>query len=283
MSGQRVRIGTVWDRTVEVLQGRGGLLFMLALAFMVVPSLIGSAIALFGGSAPGMPVDAGLRTVATVVNIASTLLLLSGLLAVTAVASDPRVDGRDAISTGLIRLGPTVGLLLLVMIVAALALVPLAWLTFAAGATYDATTGRINVSRASGGGIALAGSLSLLVFFAGLWLSAKLVPLFAVVVNERLGLRAFRRSFALTRGAAMRLMGVLILYGIVLVVVMAAATTVVGVVARLLLGGDAPASVAFVVAVVSTVVTALASVVQIVFYAQYYVAARDAEGVAARA
>ncbi|MGJ3627198.1 hypothetical protein AB5I41_10140 [Sphingomonas sp. MMS24-JH45] len=101
------------------------------------------------------------------------------------------------------------------------------------------------------------------------------MPLFGVVVNERRGLGALGRSFALTRGAALRLIGVLILYGIVLVVVMSAATMVVGVVARLLLGADAAATVAFIVAIVSALVTALGSVVQSVFYAQYYVAARD--------
>lgn len=277
MSGRQVRIGTVWDRTVDVLQGRAGMLFVLALGFMFVPTVIGNGIALFAGT--GM----GARAASGIVNIAASLLLLAGLLAVTAAASDPRVDQRDAAATGLVRLGPAVGLILLVAAAAAVVMVPIAYLVFASGATYNAATGRIDVTRAAGGGIALAGLLSLLVFLAGLWLSAKLVPLFAVIVNERLGLGAFRRSFALTRGATLRLIGVLILYGVVLLVVMTAATTVIGLIARLLLGADAPAGVAFVVAVVSAAVTAVASVVQAVFYAQYYVAARDAEGVAAGA
>ena len=101
--------------------------------------------------------------------------------------------------------------------------------------------------------------LLIVVSVAGLWISATLVPLFAVVVNERRGIGALRRCYVLTRGAALRLIGVLILYGIVVVVVMAAATSVIGVVARLILGGEAAATVALIVALVSTLVTAPSS------------------------
>lgn len=275
MIGRQVKIGTVWDRTVDVLQGRAGMLVLLAFGFMIVPSLIGNAVALFAGaSAVG-------RGLAGIVNIAATLLLLAGLLAITAVASDPRVDARDAAATGLVRLGPAVGLLLIVGVVATLVVMPVAAAVFYSGATYNPATGAINISRASSTGIALAGLLALLVSVAGLRISATLVPLFAVVVNERRGIGALRRCYVLTRGAALRLIGVLILYGIVVVVVMAAATSVIGVVARLILGGDAAPTVALIVALVSTLVTALSSVVQTVFSAQYYVAARDADAVAA--
>ena len=277
MSGRQVRIGTVWDRTVDVLQGRAGILFGLALAFIFLPAVLGNAITLFGGA------GVAARGLAGLVNIVVSVLLLAGLLAVTAVASDPAVDRAQASATGFRRLGPTIGIILLLAVAAMLAILPIAWLTFASGATFNQATGRIDVSRASSGGIALAGLLSVLLFVVGLWLSARLVPLFAVIVNERLGLRALPRSFALTRGATLRLIGVLILYGIVLVVVMTAATSVVGVVARLLLGGDALAGVAFAVATVSAAVTALASVVQTVFYTSFYSAARDAEGAPALA
>jgi hypothetical protein len=274
MSGRRVRIGTVWDRTVDVLQGRGGMLFALALGFMIVPTLVANVAGVFAGASV-----AG-RGVAGIVGIAASLLMLAGLLAITAAASDPRVDARDATATGLVRLGPAVGLLLIVAVAAMLVVLPIAAIVFYSGASYDPTTGAINISRASGGGIAVAGLLALIGFLAGLWISAKLVPLFAVIVNERRGIGALRRSFALTRGGALRLIGVLILFGIVSVVAVSAATTVVGVVARLILGADSAASVALIVATVNSVVTALASVVQMVFSAQYYVAAQDADAVA---
>jgi hypothetical protein len=275
MSGRRVKIGTVWDRTVDVLQGRGGMLFVLALGFMIVPTLIANLAGLFAGASV-----AG-RGVAGIVGIAASLLMLVGLLAVTAAASDPRVDARDATATGLVRLGPAVGLLLIVALAALLAVLPIAAIVFSSGASYNPATGGINISRASSGGIAFASLLTLIGFVAGLWLSAKLVPLFAVIVNERRGIGALRRSFALTRGGALRLIGVLILFGIVSIVAVSAATSVVGVVARLILGGEAAASVALIVATVNSVVTALASVVQMVFSAQYYVAAQDADTVAA--
>jgi len=70
---------------------------------------------------------------------------------------------------------------------------------------------------------------------------------------------------------------VLILYFILTTVAMLAATMVSGVVARLALGGDATAGVAFVVAVVRTLISAGATTVQSVFYARFYVAAIERE------
>lgn len=274
MSGRQVRIGTVWDRTVDVLQGRAGMLAALAFGFMIAPTLIGNALTAFA------PAGTAVQALAGLVNIAASLLLLAGLLAVTAVASDPAVDRRAAAAAGFRRLGPALGVLVVVILAAALVILPIAWLAVSSGATYNAVSGKVDVSRASGSGVALAGFLSIAAAIAGLWVSAKLVPLFGVVVNERRGMGALARSFALTRGATLRLIGVLILYFIVLAVVMRAATSVVGVVARLLLGAEAGATVAFIVAIVSALLTALGSVVQSVFYAQFYVAARDAEGVA---
>ena len=270
MSGRQVKISAVWDRTLDVLRGRGAIVTVIALLFLLLPNLLGNAIGAYGGT------GAGVRTVAGLVNIVATLLLVTGLLAITAVATDPAVDRAQGLAIGVRRLGPALACIVVLAVLALLALVPVTWLLFSSGATYNAATGRIDVANASAGTIALAGLLSIALMIAGLWLSARLVPLFGVVVNERLGLRALTRSFALSRGAGLRLMGVIILYAVVLVVLGIATTSVVGVVARLLLGAEAAASVAFAVAVVGAVLTAIASTVQAVFYAQFYIAARDA-------
>ncbi len=111
-----------------------------------------------------------------------------------------------------------------------------------------------------------------------LWLTARLVPLFPVIVNERLGVAALRRAFALSRGTAGRMIGVIILFGIVLLVVVMAVTLVVGSIAALLLGREAEGAIAFVVALASGAVTAAATVVQTVFYARFYAAALAARG-----
>lgn len=272
MSGRRVKIGDVWDRTVAVLQGRAGILAGIALLFILLPGVVGNAVSAFGGIAPGA------RALAGLVSLAVTLLLLVGILAVTAVASDPGIDRATGIGIGVRRLGPAIACIAVLMLAAVLVLLPLSYIVFSSGATYNTATGRIQVQNASAGGVVLAGVLSIVLALAGLWISARLVPLFAVVVNERLGLRAITRSFALTRGATLRLIGVLLLYLVVLGVLFVAVTSVVGVVAGLLLGGEATAANVFVLAVVGSVLTTITSTVQMAFYAQYYVAARADDG-----
>lgn len=267
MGGKRVRIGTVWEHTLEVLQGRAGILAAIAALFILLPSILTNALAAFAGTIGTT------RLVGGVANIAASLLLLVGLLAITAVASDPAVDRARGIATGARRLGPALACVLVLAVVAVLAIMPATYLLFSSGATYNAATGRVDLTGAAGGTIALAALLTLVLLVAGLWISAKLVPLFAVIVNERRGLGALTRSFALTRGASLRLMGVIILYAVVLLVLGIATTSVTGVVTRLVLGEEALPLVGFIVAVFGAVLTALASTVQAAFYAQYYVAA----------
>ncbi len=61
-----------------------------------------------------------------------------------------------------------------------------------------------------------------------LWVSARLLPINAVVALERRGIGAIRRAFELTRGMTWKLIGVLILYAIVAGVAVSAAQFVVG-------------------------------------------------------
>lgn len=269
-----VRMGLVWDRTVDVLQGRSGILARLALLFFFVPGVVSAAVGAF--ATPATP----LAFVASLVSLAASVLLIAGVLAVTAVASDPDVDAARATSIGFQRLLPAIGAIALVVVAVIAIGVPITLLVVQSGATFDPATGRFDLARASGSALNLAGIITLIALIVGLWVTAKLVPLFAIIVNERRGLGAFARSFRLTRGSALRLLGVVILYGIVVIVAMLAATSVTGVIARLLLGADATGGVGVAVGVASSALTALATVVQTVFYARFYVAARDREDAA---
>lgn len=262
-------MGLVWDRTVDVLQGRSGILARLALLFLFVPGVISAAVS--AAATPGTP----LAFVASLVSIAASVILIAGVLAITAVASDPAVDAAQATRVGVARLLPALGAIAIIVVLLFVVLIPITLLIMHAGATFDPATGRFDLARASGSALNLAGAIALVALIAGLWLTAKIAPLFAVIVNERRGLGAFARSFHLTRGSTLRLIGVVILYGIVVIVAVMAATLVTGVLARLLLGPDAPGGVAFVTGAVSSAVTALLTVVQTVFYARFYVAARE--------
>ncbi|WP_294356286.1 hypothetical protein [uncultured Sphingomonas sp.] len=263
------RMGVVWDRTVDVLQGRSGILARLAILFLFVPGVLSAAVS--SAATPGTP----LAFVSSLVSIAASIILIAGVLAITAVASDPDVDAAQATRIGVERLLPALGAIALIMILLFVVMIPITLLIMHAGATFNPATGRFDLARASGSALQLAGVIGLLALIVGLWLTAKIAPLFAVIVNERRGLGAFARSFRLTRGSALRLIGVIILYGIVVIVAVMAATVVAGIAARLLLGPDAPGGVAFVTGVASSAVTALLTVVQTVFYARFYVAVRE--------
>lgn len=264
-----VRMGLVWDRTTEVLQGRSGILARLALIYLFVPSVVSAAV-----SSLATP-NSALAIASALISLAATVLLIAGVLAITAVASDPQVDARRAQRIAAARLLPALAAVALIVVAVILACVPILWLVAGSGATLNPMTGQFDMSTAASGPLGLAGLVTLAALIVGVWISVKLVPLFAVIVNERLGFAAVGRSFRLTRGSALRLLGVIILYAIVVLVALAAATSVVGLIARLLLGSDAPGGVSFAVGVTSAAITAVATVVQSVFYARFYVAARE--------
>lgn len=256
------RISTIWDRTTEVLAGRAGILTTIAALLLFAPAVAQAVLAATTGAE---------SIVVSLWNIVALVLTIWASLSLTAVASDPAVTREGALATGLARLGAGLGILVIAMVIALLALVPGVLLLVAGGLKF-LPTGKIDPASAAGTA-ALVGMLYFFVLsLVALWVSARLVPLFAIVVNERRGLGAFRRSFELTRGSTLKLIGVMILYAIVLFVVFAAATTVVGLILRLVLGTEAAAAISIGVAVVAGVVTAGAAVVQNVFSAQFYVA-----------
>jgi hypothetical protein len=267
-----IRMAMVWERTVDVLRGRAAILAGIAFLTLFLPTVVSAAATSFLGAAQAA------APVRLVLSLASAALMLFGMLAITAVASDPRVDSAAAYRLAGQRLGPAIGVTSLLVIALSLTFVPATLALVAAGATVT-PTGMVEMQRAAAGPLALAAGLVLVAAALLLWLGARLAPLFAVVVNERLGLGAIRRAFALTRGAAARLIGVLILYAVLVMVLSVAVRSVVGVVLRLLLDSDA--SVSFGMAVALAIVSAGATVVQNVFYAQYYGAARERDATAA--
>ena len=100
----------------------------------------------------------------------------------------------------------------------------------------------------------------------------------AVLVNERIGLRSLKRAWALTKGATWRIVGAILLFGIVLLVATGAAQSVVGIVFRLILGADNIATSTVLASVAGSLVSVPLMVLAIVFTTQLYVAcvgARD--------
>lgn len=270
-----ISIGTIWDRTTDVLAGRAGILATVAVALLFLPAVVQPLLA--GGLESG----GGASILRSLLTIVVSVLTIWGTLALTAVASDPAVTRDRAFAVGLARLGAAFGALVMVVAVAIIAAVP--GIALLATANFDWARAQQGLDQpqldAARAGWALLYFVAYLLFW--LWASARLVPLLPIVVNERLGLGAFRRSLALTRGATLKLVGVILLYAIVLSVAVLAASSIVGLVFRLILGSEALGTVAFLAGLAVAAITALFSVVQSVFGAQFYLAARNArDGIA---
>lgn len=266
MSARAVRIGAVWDSTVEVLRGRAGILAGLAAIYLFVPAVVPAALGVANGGA--LPVWLG-----GLLSLAELALTIVALLAIAAVASDPAVGQARAQAIGWRRLGAGLVATLAIVVLAFLALIPLAIVAAGFGLRADSASGTLDIRNVSTAGLATVVVVALLVAGLALWCGARLLLVIPVVANEPLSLGALRRSVALTRGAGGRLVGVALLYVIVAGVVTSAATSVVGVVAGLTLGEGAAT---LLVAATTAAVSAATAVLQGVFAARFYVAAREA-------
>lgn len=268
----KIRMGDVWDRTTEVLAGRGGILAGIAVLTLFLPSVVREGWKAYAGT--GMVAASG----NLILGLLTFVLMLWGSLALVAVASNPAVDQRQALALAGPRVPPALAMVIVIGIVFAIAAAPGAALLYASGFDYSRAQAGLEQINVSFGALAGFGLYMVAYAIAALWATARLLALYPVVQNERRGLGAIARSFALTRGHAMRIIGVVILYAIVFLVVLAATGSVFGIAARLLLGTEGATTTVFIVAIVGAVVTTVFTVLQSVFCAQYWVAAtaRDA-------
>lgn len=262
------RMGDVWDRTVAVLQGRGGMLAHIAALAIFLPAAVRA-----GAQAYADPASPGLKALLGLIAIAALVVSVWGHLAILAAASDPAVLRSDAMRMATRRLAPAVGLSLIVVVVVGLLFAPMMIALAGSGVPLQAMTtgGAATLPPRVAGFIGL---YTLAFLIVALIVGARLVLLNAVIVLERTGIGAFARSFRLTRGLTWRIIGVLLLYVVVLLVAGGAAQLVAGTIAALLLGAGATAT--FIAAVAGALVGAVLSVVAIVFTAQLYAAVRGA-------
>jgi hypothetical protein len=260
-----VKMGTVWDRTVEFLGDEIGTLVPIALLAILVPTSINSNLwALMPNAAPGLRLAAGVAV------LALSILVLWGQLAVTALALYPARHGATAAATR--RLPAALAVMLIVVVACLVAAVPFGVILAASGVD-PATLGTQELPAIPpGAGLGL-GLYALLLFGVGLWLAARLMLVTPIVVAERRALGAFGRSFALTRGLALKIIGVLFLFVLVSWVAQGAATLVFGSIFRLVTNGEggavslASVLTTIVVAVVETGFTVLGTAFTAKLYA----------------
>lgn len=262
-----ISMGNVWDRTAEFLSDNLGAIMPVALLAIFVPATLAANLsALQPGASPAVGAWLGIGVL---------LLSLAGFwgqLAITALAIDPDL-GRGAATVATRRFPAALLVMIVILVAGVVAVAPVGAILAAAGVDLAAMAGdtmpKIPPSAAIG------------VFFYGLvlvalllWIGARLAVVLPAIVGDRLALRAIPRAWQLTRGVALKIIGVLILYGVVSVIANLAATSAFGAVMFVVAGrGEDGLSLASVLTTIvgGTVSTAF-TVLGTAFLAKLYVA-----------
>jgi hypothetical protein len=266
-----VKMGTVWDRTVEVLNGRTSMIAPIAVLGILLPSVIRD-----GFVALSTPGTATFALIGGLLTIVALVAMIWAQLAIVAIATDPATDAASARRQASSRLLPAIGVTLLLSIVAVvLALPPIAALAYAGFDFTAAASGRPVATPGVGNAAMFSAFYFLAYLLLALWLCARLVLLNPVILNERLGIGALRRSVRLAKGLTWRIIGVMILFAIVLLVAAGAAQSVTGIIFRLALGADGITTATFLAGIAGTIVTTAFTALAAVFTAQLYVAVRE--------
>lgn len=260
-----VTMSNVWDRTTEVLRGRGGVLASIAVLALYLPGLVRDAVTLV--ATPGSSSFALLTGVLTILVL---IVSIWGQLALIAVATDPATTRSNAAAQATARLPSALAVTIVALLVVLALFVPVGAAIGLSGADFSGMTTTGAFPSVGGGTIAFVLLYTLLLAIVGIAVAARLLLVNAVVLNERRALGAFRRSWKLTRGLTWRIVGVFLLYIVVVGVAVSAAQFIAGAVFGLLLDSGPVAT--FLTAAVAGVVTTIFSVIAAAFAAQLYVA-----------
>jgi len=219
------KIGTIWDRAVDFVRDHAGeLMPVLLVTQFAVPALNGSLNGVRADASGGMAAALGLLSVLV------ALVSLWGALYLIAFSAQPngQEEHRVALSLAKTRFLPMVGVSIVLMAIVAVLAIPGVVLAVASGFDFVSVMNGVppQPTEIAKLGVALLYFVALALFL--LWASARLLPINAVVAHERCGVGAIRRAFELTRGMTLKLIGLLILYGIVAGVAVSAAQFVVG-------------------------------------------------------
>ena len=263
-------MGAVWDQTVQVLAGRGVTIARVALLTVFVPVVLAAVLPLVLGT------GVVAKPTTMVIGVALRVVLLFGLLAITALASDPLTGERSAYGIARAALLPAIGAVLLIGLILFGLMIPGAALMVASGIDLEAAKADLPQPTLSPG--PLLGSAAYFFAYAifALWLAARLAPMLAVLVNERRGVGALTLTFKLTNRLALRIIGVLILFLLVTAVAELAAKWVFGTVFRLLLGPERETLVAVLGLLPVVAVLTASSTLVCVFAARLHAAIRAA-------
>ena len=263
----QLSITQAWNETAAFVKQEGRLLFPLAFMLVAFPVAVMEAFTP-APAAPGEMPSAGAWL------LLFPLAMIAGMignLAISCLALRPGTSVGEAIGQGARSFLSLLGAALLLMIAGMLAFLVIAMVMVAAtpGAIADAQSGVASGAVATATVLTMLALLPLLLFFG-----ARLMLMTPIAVAEKAGpLKLIGRSWSLTRGHVWKLIGFLILIGILVMVVGAAVQAVAGLLFALVAGPPEPGStssllVILVMAGVNTVVTAYLTSLVARIYAQ---------------
>ena len=248
----KLSISKAWDEVRAIIARDGGLLMTIALALFVLPGVVSELVTPEAPAGEFPP--AGYWTIVTIIAL---LVALVGQLAVIRLGTGSRATVGEAIGAGA-RRAPSY--------FAASLLWLLPFLLVGASLLGIVARDPENISAPATVGLLLL--LCAMVYFA-----MRMLMTSAVASNETASpLAIVRRSWELTRGHWLRLLGFFLMFLFGALVVVAAVGAITGIIVELVLGGTEPMSVgALFSALITQIVGAAVSVLLMLMVARIYV------------
>lgn len=272
----RVKMSTVWDSATEFLRDSGFTLLPLVVALIAIPTALAGVLTAMA-NVPGTGGANGMRLAIIVL----ALVCVWGQLAVAALATGVSTAAQPAVRLALGRLPKFILASLILGIALFVALVPAGLAIFWSGVdmamlgSNDPAAVALAMRSVPRGIFWFALLYSLIVIFAFFWMVARMNLLLPVIAGGSRIFGAFGRSFALTRGLALKIFGMLLLLSVVSNVAQLAAKAVFGSVFALLGAGTEPLALgSLATTLLVAVIGAGFAVVSTVFSSKLYLAVR---------
>jgi len=248
----KLSISKAWDEARGIIARNGGLLMTIALALFVLPGVIAELVTPEAPSGEFPPFGYW-----TILSIIALLIALVGQLAVIRLGTGSRATVGEAIGDG-VRRAPAY--------LAASLIWLLPFLLIGAGLLGVVARNPENPSAPAVIGV-------LLLVCVMLYFAMRMLMTSAVASAESANpLAIVRRSWDLTRGHWLRLLGFFLMFLFAAIVVVAAVGAIVGILAEVALGGAEPMTVgALLVALITQIVGAAVSVLLMLMIARIYV------------
>lgn len=268
-----VNMGNVWDRTTEFLSDNLGAILPVALVALVLPAAVAQVLA---GALPQIGV-----VPVYIAAVVVTLPALWGQLFVIRLALDPDAGRASALGGASRAFLPALLAMLLLFVLWIVLCAPVAIAFALSGVDITALQAGSSTAFAT-----MSGGAALFIFLYGLVLAAfiifvsvRLAMLYPVVATEGGVIGAVRRAFALSRGMFWRILGVMVLFGLVYWVASLAVGMVFGLLFKFIAPGAGPFGVgAIVVGLLQGLVQAAYTLLISAFTAKLYNAVTAARG-----